>query len=364
MKADAEPDAGADAGVVAHPETVVGEVTEQTVGASASGSELERTGEEPEEPAATVTASDPQDPQPQVSQVEQMRKPGEATHSLEEAFEFWSYSLDVLCQGKDQDEQLQTLEDLAAAVEADSMSTAYSGVRAPETAMALWRWHLEERLGRKLKRANEKMGHMIEWNTQSQRECILMGKREDSCVFADISQFWRPELKADIIPSLLRKPAMSIQVLAPLILQGTAVQLRGWCVVHNRHCVLKSCVRHLAGTSCKGFSRRGCGLGVTDSDAVHFLCWCALRRALQEADITQENVAAFPVEVLQTMLGDMYHLEPVILEAASFGTPTMRTRQFVRLRHRIKVLTELSPLTRFNRRFVRCCQFHWEEWLG
>ena len=103
---------------------------------------------------------------------------------------------------------------------------------------------------------------------------------------------------------------------------------------------------------------------MTDQDAVHFLAWVALRRTLQESDVTQENVESFPVSILQDLLGDLYHLEPIVLEASWFGSSAGGRRQFVRMRHRVKVLSELSPISRFSKRFYRMTTFHWSEYLG
>ena len=163
------------------------------------------------------------------------------------------------------------MEDLATTFENDSMSTAYSGVGAPETAFKVMKYRLEQRLGRALQCRHQSPGHMVEWNREFQAECLLAADGE--CVFSDISQFWRPELKRSVIPELLSKPAMAMQVLSPVIMSGNAVQLTDQCIKHGKMRCLRTCQRHVAGTSCKGFSKRGVRLGCTDADAVHFLAW-------------------------------------------------------------------------------------------
>ena len=266
----------------------------------------------------------------------------------------------MLCKGQDDDEALHTLNSLAMQLEDDSLSTAFSGVRAPETGMAIMRFRLEKRLGRTISH-NTKASHMIEWNAASQEECKLAGSVEGSCVFGDIGQFFRPELHQQVIPELLRKPAVAIQALTPLIMTDRAMCTTGKCQVHDRMCSLKSCNRHIAGTSCKPFSRRGAGLGTADSDIVYTLAWVGLRRVLQESDITQENVVGFPMTLFSDLLGDLYHLDSCTLQAACFGSPCSRNRQFVRLRHKIKVLAEISPISNFALRFHRVANFHWSQ---
>ena len=293
-------------------------------------------------------------------------EPKTTVRSLKEAFEFWDFCFDVLCHGKDEEESQEVLESLASELREDSMSTAFSGVGAPETAKAVLLNRLGNRLGRELS-VNQhaaRIQHSIEWFTPSTEECKLTADLHDSCVFSDIGQFYRPELLEDTIPSLLAKPAMAFQVLMPLIMSNRAVCTKGWCVRHQKYCSLKTNKRHTAGTSCRGYSRRGAQLGNTDTDVIYSLCWCALRRTLQESDITQENVESFPIRFIADLLEDMYHLTAITLDASNFGTPCNRRRQFIRLRHRSKILAEISPLADFCKRFFRMAAFHWKECFG
>ena len=188
-----------------------------------------------------------------------------------------------------------------------------------------------------------------------------MGSRENCCLFGDIAQFFRKELKEGILPQLMAKPHQAISVLSPLIKSGQAVSTHGTCLVHGKTCALKSCKRHTAGTSCRPFSARGCGLQTTDIDMLYTLAWVALRRTLQEPDVTQENVLRFPLTLLAELLSDLYHIDSVVLDAATFGAPTARERQFVRLRHKQKILSETSPASRFALRFLRAVNYHWSE---
>ena len=79
----------------------------------------------------------PQQPQPKP-----WRTPRPIANSLEEAFDFWDNIFDVLCDGKDDEECMEILERLASDLEQDSLSTAFSGIRAPETATSILRFRL------------------------------------------------------------------------------------------------------------------------------------------------------------------------------------------------------------------------------
>ena len=292
------------------------------------------------------------------------KEPRPIASSLADAFDFWDNCLDVLCAGKDEDECQNILEDLALQLERDSLSTAFSGVLAPETAVKTLRFRLGERLGRTLKSTGGKQQHMIEWNPQSLEECKIIANEDGGCVFGDIGQFFRKELLDSVIPELQKKPQTAIQTLKPLILSNRAVGTKGYCLVHNKHCCLKSCKRHMAGTSCKPFSRRGVQLGTSDGDMIYTLCWFGLRRVLQESDITQENVLDFPLSLARELLDDLYIIEPVRIDPTMLGAPTARPRQFLRMRHKVKILAEISPIAEFSKRFYRAVSFHWREQLG
>lgn len=150
-------------------------------------------------------------------------------------------------------------------------------------------------------------------------------------------------------------------MLTPLIMSGRAITTRGKRLYHKKTCSLKSRRRHTAGTSCKPFSRRGAGLNTGDRDTIYTLAWIGLRRELQEPDVTQENVVSFPVSMINNLLGDLYHVDTVTLDSTNFGLPCARERQYIRLRHKHKILAELSPVTTFAKRFFRAVKFHWSE---
>jgi len=86
--------------------------------------------------------------------------PNPVVGSLHEAFDFWDNCLKVLVDGKDEDERNDILLGLAQSLEDDSMSTAFSGIRAPETGVAVLRFRLGEMLGQPISNSNGKLQHM------------------------------------------------------------------------------------------------------------------------------------------------------------------------------------------------------------
>lgn len=82
---------------------------------------------------------------------------------------------------------------------------------------------------------------------------------------------------------------MAVEILGPVISEGRAVTRSTWCMQHNRICTVKTAKRHIAGTSCRPFSKKGMRLGLLDCEVVFLLSWIAMRVELQEADILQET---------------------------------------------------------------------------
>ena len=51
-----------------------------------------------------------------------------------------------------------------------------------------------------------------------------------------------------------------------------------------------------------------------------------------------------------------FHLDP-----PSLGYPFARPRAYIRCRHKVKVLAEISPLNSFAKRFHRAVNFAWKD---
>ena len=96
---------------------------------------------------------------------------------------------------------------------------------------------------------------------------------------------------------------------------------------------------------------------------VFLLAWIALRLLLQEHWVTQENVPGFDVGILNDFLGNVYHIDVAVQDSFDLGWASNRTRQWVVMRHKVKVLSTISPLSNFLVRFQRVCEFTWREYF-
>ena len=160
----------------------------------------------------------------------------------------------------------------------------------------------------------------VEYDAECQEELLLWAKHlgEDTCVFGDISSFWRSELR-EVVSQLQKQPALAVSVLLPLMKERKAVTRKAFCIRHQRYCFLQAAKSHTAGSSCTAYSKQGKQEGLTDPTVIHLLAWIALRREVQEMEITLENVQDFPTELLHETLGDLYHIEHVLMDPTAYG---------------------------------------------
>ena len=286
--------------------------------------------------------------------------------NISDAFCYPSDFLDIATAGSD-DLPGVSVDDIAEIMNEDSLSTAFSGIGSPEVANNVFHHELQLRLGSMDAVKKPKCLHMIEWDHEAQCELMLLGEEDDSCLFSDISQFWRPELR-DIIDALSKSPSMSLEIIGPILSEGKAMLHHGNCLRHShlrngKRCCLKMAKRHIAGTSCTAYSSKGSRVGELDQTILHFLAWVGLRLHLQEPDICQENVFQFPTEsLLVRFLGDMYYVDWGTLDPVDLGFPSARFRKWHRLRHRVKCLPSISPFSRFCMRFNRITLMSWKEY--
>ena len=145
-----------------------------------------------------------------------------------------------------------------------------------------------------------------------------MGQSE-CCLFGDITDFFRPELK-EIIDELKRKPSMSVEVLGPIMASRSAMRRKSFCLIHKKQCFLRSARAHVAGSSCTAHSRQGKQLGLCDGNVLALLAWIGLRIEVCESEITLENVDQFPSSILERLLGPYYHIESVRMDPRLFGS--------------------------------------------
>lgn len=168
--------------------------------------------------------------------------------------------------------------------------------------------------------APPKILSQVDWDKDCQRE--LLSGDDDSCVFTDIDEFWASHLK-HVVAGLMRSAVLALEILAGPVVSGGSVVLSANCLRHShitgKKCTLRCARRHIAGTPCAAFSLQGLQLGASDPRIVFFMCWVALRLALQEAEIIQENVRQFPTSLIARFLGGLYFIDYAIIDPTELG---------------------------------------------
>lgn len=81
---------------------------------------------------------------------------------------------------------------------------------------------------------------------------------------------------------------------------------------------------------------------------------------LQEPEVIQENVEGCSLDVFARFL-PLYHIDRHVDEPCNYGWPVARPRQYLKMRHKVKILDQISPVSTFCKRFWRAVSFSWHE---
>ena len=120
-----------------------------------------------------------------------------------------------------------------------TISTAYSGVGAPEATAFIIRDEVQKVCGCKLHAP--KVLHQIEFNAECR---TMLGKynelsgSKDTCCFGDMNAFYVDQLH-DTIQGLQKKPELALEVLSKMIASGEAVKTSAYCYTHDKMCHVK-----------------------------------------------------------------------------------------------------------------------------
>lgn len=123
-----------------------------------------------------------------------------------------------------------------------------------------------------------------------------------------------------------------------------------------RPCPLKRARLHWAGVECRNYSPRGDGSGENGDALEGFSAWATCRRAVQEPVIILECSDRFPDDLLESILGDLYHIQGQVLKAVDVGAPGHRNRYWAICLHKLNIVETYCQLSNiwpvFKRTFV------------
>ena len=195
----------------------------------------------------------------------------------------------------------QRLAALRDAMDGDTLSTAFSGIDAPATAIHMICDALDQQPS--ARQTKLIVTSAVEYLAESQNELLMLSKSNPQfCCFGDITSFYRQEIKGVVEEMSKKAYPAAFEALKPVIKSGKAMTLTSYCRRHDKMCRMQPARRHVAGTPCTDHSSMGKREGQDGKTAICYLAWVGLRLALQEPIIVQENVTSFkiiPVGVLR-----------------------------------------------------------------
>lgn len=246
----------------------------------------------------------------------------------------------------------QRLAALRDAMDGDTLSTAFSGIDAPATAIHMICDALDQQPS--ARQTKLIVTSAVEYLAESQNELLMLSKSNPQfCCFGDITSFYRQEIKGVVEEMSKKAYPAAFEALKPVIKSGKAMPLTSYCRRHDKMCRMQPARRHVAGTPCTDHSSMGKREGQDGKTAICYLAWVGLRLALQEPIIVQENVTSFKIAYLSEFFAEMYYMDYSAESACDFGWFNKRARQFVVMRHKTKTLPFRGPMNVFMKLFHR-----------
>ena len=207
-----------------------------------------------------------------------------------------------------------------------SVSTAFSGICAPSTALHMLFAPLSHFCHSSV---NITYKFAIEWSGACQDElrCLPTPPR---CIHSNILAFCTDETHR-IIDNAEKEAGddgVHLDIWeATFIHRPNAVTLDTECTNHNCSCSLSSSWLHVAGIPCTDYSSIGKGKGLAGITAKFLFTWIALMLRLRPFVLVLENVTDFPYEIIAKFLW-MYKYEELVLSNEFFGFAVARTRKY------------------------------------
>ena len=235
-----------------------------------------------------------------------------------------------------------------------SMSTAFSGMDCPATALAMISGAVTEMAGEPSQPAAAPTNMWaVEWVGCAQEE-LAHHPAGPSCIYGDMNNFWL-ESVASRLEGITRE-RRCVKVLKELVKAGVTSKRTAYCLAHGKTCGAGEADLHMGGTPCTDFSARGDRDGLEGPTTWALMCWVGQRRDLQEPYWLQENVCEFPAGFLHDMLSDLYEVQACTIDPAEMGWPVVRRRQYIVGRHRQKTAGFHMPFQTFVNQLILGCR--------
>ena len=151
-----------------------------------------------------------------------------------------------------------------------TVSTAFSGIDAPGTALEIIRFGVAAKLGLQSPPRAPTHLHAVENFAQSQHE-LRMHPAGPQCIFRDICEFFVPDVKRIMKEKKKAGTPLTYADMKPSIQSGRAMQRKAYCIVHGKKCEATMAMHHTAGTMCTAFSSQGAHIKIESKMKIIYL---------------------------------------------------------------------------------------------
>ena len=182
----------------------------------------------------------------------------QVVRNMANKFDFFKGAVEeILNTDNSMDLDLDTIscQELKHRLQRFSLSTAYSGIGAPETTLNIIHHYVNEICrdhGCEAwpAKAQPTLLYQVEFDEACRIELMRYDSlRADSaadrkkpkdtcCCFGDMNSLYRPELQ-EVIGQLKKQPDLALEILSKMVASGEAVKTSSWCYKHERYCHLK-----------------------------------------------------------------------------------------------------------------------------
>ena len=179
------------------------------------------------------------------------------------------------------------VDEFETAITSRSISIAFSGTCAPSLNCLTAGLRPTEQDRIRLQYVNA-----IEWSHHAREELRVLPD-PPTCIAGDLGNFMATATRK-LIKSFGATPSIA-QYERALLQRRDALNLKPWCVCHQKECEWLWSFLHIAGTPCTDFSSAGnCGGLETGGTTLYFYIWVPLILDIMPHIVISENVSNFP----------------------------------------------------------------------
>lgn len=230
---------------------------------------------------------------------------------------------------------VDVLPGLATSIGKLTISTAFSGIGAPEHSLLAVGAALQHHL--KLDAApSAQCLSCMEWAQEGRLELACL-PHPPECRFTDVNFCWHPSVRRSLVAASQSPDPPQRADFKRIIDTGAAASTHAWCERHQGSCPFKTAMIHVAGPPCTDWSPQGARKRRAGPTNLCTMGWVCQRCFLQEDIIVHEEVKEYPIEDLIFFLDKYYVMQSVLTNPLEIGNPVARVRRITVFLHKKRV---------------------------